>query len=243
MFKLAKKFCIQLESDYLTEESGTQIIKNLLFLTGCLIKFPQFCPKLANIEIDTTVSKNRTKKASDNQEKKVEGLPPAQWIFRRLSYMAKMAISINELLVKCIFQWIGVMSNTLPGTSLMLYLKSMLYPVYVYSQIPITEQTPTTVAENNRIAKEIVGFMKEKVGTTEFLQIYDQVQGSVVSKRTKRKQVSSMAAVINPEQHAKNRTSKNLRKKRAKKRKALDFAVDTVRVKVRKLDQKKGNDL
>jgi len=241
-FKLAKKFCTQLESEYITEESGTQIIKNLLFLIGCLIKFPQFCPKLVNTEIEENTSKNQRKKESGNQEKIVDGLPPAQWIFRRLSYMAKKAISKNELLVKCVFQLIGVISNTLPSTTLMLYLKPMLFPVYVYSQMLISEKTPTEVCENNRIAKEIVEFMKEKVGTMEFLQIYDQVQGSVVSKRTTRKRETSMAAVINPERHAKTRTAKNFRKKNARKRKAQSYSMDKVNVKVRKLEHKKGND-
>jgi len=127
--------------------------------------------------------------------------------------MTKKAITKNELRVKCIFQWIGVLSQNLP---------------FVYSQMFITEKTPPEVTENNTIAKEIIEFLKEKVGITDFLQVYDKVHSSVITKRQRRKRNTSVLAVINPQQRAKMRISKHLRQKRSRKRKSQGYTVDKV---------------
>eukprot|EP01124_Arcella_intermedia_P023498 TRINITY_DN3746_c0_g1_i9.p1 TRINITY_DN3746_c0_g1~~TRINITY_DN3746_c0_g1_i9.p1 ORF type:complete len:1200 (-),score=375.12 TRINITY_DN3746_c0_g1_i9:16-3615(-) len=230
IFKIAKQSCSQIESEFLNKELGTQITKNLIYLEGCLIKFPQFSPKIENFENEIT-------KPQKEPKKQTEGLPPSQWILRRLTYMAKRMISTKEAGVHCIFQWIGVMTNNLPEDILKQYLLPMLFPLYVYSEMVITEETPSDIVENNKIAKEIMNYMKEKVGTPEFVQHYEQVMSKIIKKRVSRKQKVALEAVINPEAAARNKIKKNLAKKESKKRKFMQNHVPMKEpIKVRKLD-------
>jgi len=229
IFKLAKQSCTQIESEFLNKELGTQITKNLIYLEGCLIKFPQFSPKMEHFQTEKTEPEKEGKKQT-------EGLAPSQWILRRLTYMAKRMIYKKEAGVHCIFQWIGVMTNSLPEDILKEYLLPMLFPLYVYSEMVITEDTNPEIVENNKIAKEIMGFMKEKVGTPEFVQHYEKVMSKIVKKRVIRKQKLALEAVINPEAAAKHKIQRNLAKKESKKRKYSNKISMKEPIKVRKLD-------
>ena len=114
LFEISRNLCEALQSNYLTDSIGEQIIKNLLFVCILFYKYPSLSNK--NVDIENLIIKDNNgieeeeieEENNKHQEKKTEikiksKLSPLHWIFRRMSYMSRkegyVKVKINFFLI------------------------------------------------------------------------------------------------------------------------------------------------
>lgn len=130
LFHVAQDMCKQMQSQYLTETLAEQVIKNLVFVGLLFYKHPELTAvsraKHTELAEDDEENDMEDEHVTANQsEKGKKPLPPLEWIFRRLSYMARKEEGHKK---RVIFQWFAAMVAQLDDVTP--YLISMLNPLY-----------------------------------------------------------------------------------------------------------------
>ncbi len=131
LFNVAQDMCKQMQSQYLTETLAEQVIKNLVFVGQLFYKHPELTA-ISRLKRDTELAEDDEENDGEDEhvtanqsEKSKKPLPPLEWIFRRLSYMARKEEGHKK---RVIFQWFAAMVTQLDDVTP--YLISMLNPLF-----------------------------------------------------------------------------------------------------------------
>ncbi|KAJ3273507.1 U3 snoRNP protein [Terramyces sp. JEL0728] len=207
--QLARKFCDQLDSDFITAPLAKQIVKNLFFISKTMIPF-----------IDSEESESD--ESGDDEEKgKVCAL---LWLTKRLCYLARADAAKKRGIVlrSSVFQWFAAVYNLIPVENSKEYLQLMVTTLYY------TEKDETFKGENaetlKQLATEVMSLLQKQAGTTEYLEVYQAVHERIQNTRREKRQQRNMLAITDPKASAQMKIRKNEMKMKSRKRKAQEFA-------------------
>jgi len=256
---LATRFTLQLKSKLLTEDLGTQVVKNLFYIGKC------FYFMSASEDVSDIVEESeQTKEAEAYDEAEAEEDAPAldekevedghdgeqnmngthavkapksslSWLLNKQSFLARGAAirgQKNILLRTCVFKWFAAMMSIMKPEELTPYLTSIISPLYRTSQDEDTKGNDFD--DLKQLANEVLSLAQKKVGTTEYYFVYNKVRQRVQEVRTQRKANRANQAVSDPEAAARMKVKRNEMKKNARKRKTADFANNKARFGIKK---------
>jgi len=231
---LCGSFCHQMQSDFLTKELATQIVKNLLFLAK-LIRFlhKEFKEMVMEEEfgdgVDVTMEEDAEAPEVPPEVSPVvdsetgETAPPPKmrsrltldFLLRRLTFEAlreSTQIGKGTLRQTSALQWCAALVMEAEDEEVKTMLTTMLRPLRRISMAEVGDGGDAAEREAlKQLAKEFSDILKKKVGEDEFANAMIQVEKMAVEKRAVRRQQAAVLKVVNPQVAAV--------KKMAKKRK------------------------
>ncbi|TPX64406.1 hypothetical protein SpCBS45565_g05899 [Spizellomyces sp. 'palustris'] len=239
---LGNSFCAQLDSDLLTTDLATQVVKNLFFLGKCVYELDKGNFAVRGLvqsleELDDTASHEGEPILADQIPSSYDAPSHGDLLLalcRRLSYLARAEASKKRgpILRRSVFQWFAAMSRYIPSVHLKVYLVPMVSTLYRTSK---DETAKGSDADELRLlANEVMELIQRQVGTADYLEVYNQVHFRVQTVRQERKMQRSVQAVLDPEARARRKLQKGNMKRTNRKRKAEEFARTKHRTKVSK---------
>ncbi|KAI8575447.1 hypothetical protein K450DRAFT_261769 [Umbelopsis ramanniana AG] len=258
---LASRFTLQLKSKLLTEDLGTQIVKNLFYIGKCFYLIPtsEDVPD-ASEEIAQTNDAEDIEEADADEDAGINGVeatggaterdedekmieankfkaakPSLAWLFNKESFLARGAAirgQKNILLRTCVFKWFAAMMSVLKAGEITPFLISIVSPLYRTAEDEDTKGTDFD--ELKQLANEVLSLVQKKVGTTEYFYAYNKVRQRVQEVRSQRKANRAYQAVSDPVAAARMKVKRNEMKRNARKRKTADFANNKARFGIKK---------
>ncbi|XP_050365350.1 uncharacterized protein LOC126783867 isoform X2 [Argentina anserina] len=139
-----------------------------------------------------------------------------------LKKMAKIALQMEPIQMKIVFDCFGKIVSEMSREDCMLYAYEMLQPLY-----KVCEGFSGTVIPENmkQLAEEVSGRVRSTVGSQNHVQVYNDIRKQLKAKRDKRKQDVKRLAVVNPMQNAKRKLRIAEKHRVNKKRKIMTMKM------------------
>ncbi|XP_054720944.1 small subunit processome component 20 homolog [Uloborus diversus] len=196
---LSADFSTQLQSPYLNETLGQQVIRNLVYLARVISTLPEStCKNTDSNDVEVTLV----------------------WMVRKLCREAKKEVAetpVNSEKRKCVFMFIAAIAQKLGKERLMPVLSIALLPLCR----EISDASKHADEELKKNVKEVLDLIQSVVGVEDFTNAYTSVQSALLKKKVKRKQDKAKEAVTDPAKFAQKKIKKHLSKRESKKRKIM----------------------
>ncbi|KAL7754393.1 U3 snoRNP protein [Sorochytrium milnesiophthora] len=229
---MAERFSLQLRSEHLSEELGSQIVRNVFFLA-------KFIRAVSPVFAADAIADQNEDGDSGSEVGSDAKTPPSPshalyGLLRQLSYFARVEYGRNAklLAVTCVVQIFAAVANALPNPELLATFHPILAALH---RIDNEESIKQKEADDLRtLSREVIDMIRKKIGTTVFYERYQRVQAEVTKTRQGRRQRRAFEAVAQPELAAQRKLKKNEHKKEIRKRKAQTVAATRVQYSVKK---------
>ncbi|KAJ3120160.1 U3 snoRNP protein [Nowakowskiella sp. JEL0407] len=228
------------EDSTMTPEMAKQIIKNLVFVgkaisyaeeQGLVLRPVSDKKTAAEEKIDGEFEEDDGGVQDDNSTVKSTSL---HWLFKRMSFIARADGTKRRGILRraSVFRWYAAMAQFLDQEKLLPHLDVMLATLYR----TVNDETAKGASEDElkQLGTEVMEFLKQRVGTQEYLNVYEKVHTQVMEVRRDRKQKRVIMNVTDPEASAKRKLQKTEMKRNNRKRKANEFQQKKIKMGITK---------
>ncbi|EPX71364.1 U3 snoRNP protein Utp20 [Schizosaccharomyces octosporus yFS286] len=178
----------QLRSSSLSEELGTQVVKNLVFLTRWF-----------------------------NSIRKANSEPFLEIFGRMYKSLKKQKVESLDLSKKYMIQWFVIIIRIFSSEELLPVIKDILSALYRYTELNEAEKSVQQELVDTVI--ESLDVLQSKVGTTEYVNAYQEVRQASLDVRRERREKRAIEHVVDPATAAKKKLRKNEKKRDVRKEK------------------------
>ncbi|CAL1711913.1 unnamed protein product [Somion occarium] len=238
MEELATKLCLQLKSENLDAALSLLIVKNLFYIGKCFASLPLPGAASGDEVVDESDEEIEEDESAEKQKH------PLPWLFSKLSYQARSAhiARRNKSFSPenwyhqpaSVLRWFAAMINYMESSQVERFLTHIISPVYRIAEDDTIRDVH--MDELKTLAIELQDLLQNKVGTTKFSNVYNQIRQNVLTVRRERKTARAVQVVAHPEASAKRRMQKNVLKKDSRKRKSQVFLENKGKTKRRRED-------
>jgi len=222
--ELCGAFCHQIQSQYLTKEHATQIVKNLLFLGKLILYLNKLDAVIVEALEDEEPMSEDDEQETPQEEQQViidsetgekAKTNPSQlrvgldWLVRRLVFEALKESTLagkGTLRQTSALQWSAAMTLELGPSETERYLPTMLRPIRRILNMGLGDEGGTTNASDKEalklLAKEVADMIKKQVGHEVFTNSMARVEKMSSEKRAERRQQAAILKVVDPEKAA-----------------------------------------
>lgn len=214
LVRIARHSLIQLRSPFLSEDLGTQITKNLIFLLRFFHEKSTILPpredQVVNGEADADVDAD-----GEDGDKQGNGdeTPPTcvAWLIKRVTTLLQSDRDVKRdtttLVRRLGLQFLALTIRILSVSELHAQSRVIMRPLYKYTTTQTSESSLTDLSQ------ELLDTLKVKLGTTQFVESYNAVRQHQLALQQERKQKRTVEMVRFPERGAMKKVKAALKKR------------------------------
>ncbi|CAN6649800.1 U3 small nucleolar RNA-associated protein 20 [Trichomonascus vanleenenianus] len=215
----AFKFVRQLGAVGIAEELGIQIVKNLIFISRRWEQEGAMYVPLKQSKDESGGEDEENGDENDNGEEngraETEDLTALGWLVKKVASVLrneKAKVAETAVSKKASIQYLATVIQIVTPERLNDLSQDLVLAFY-----PFSESEDSRFKDYKDLCIEALSMIEEKMGTTEYLNVYNTVRQIIADKRTQRRTKRAVEAVRNPQLHAKKKMKKNIVKREKRK--------------------------